>query len=137
MPMPTTKASPPRPRRTRKPVNLPQRWYPQRTDFKSYQEWDTHYRAWERIYALEDQVRGMAAQLTGLTATAMQINAQASQASSTSSASTASSGQIAKGPNAPPRVSATHLNNIAIEPGIPADGQKLTYRAVTGVFVFE
>jgi hypothetical protein len=110
--------SPSRQRRTTKPVTgSPSRWFPQRKDFKSYQEWDTHYRAYQHIYSLQDKVRELASQ----------VQAGATRASGKPAGDPLSTSN---------QVSASHILGIAVKAGVPKDGQVLTYKAKEGQYVF-
>jgi hypothetical protein len=108
-----------RARRTTQPANGPSRWYPQRKDFKSYQEWDTHYRAFDKIYQLQDQVAGLAKSMKE----SLQAGGNAARSEFNSIA-----------PNN--QVSASHIMGIAVKTTVPKDGEVLTYKADQNQFVF-
>ena len=104
----TRPVAPSRSRRTTKPANRTvARWYPQRRDFATYQQWDTLQRAYEAIYALQDQ----------LAATQSKLDEAQGKIRDLADQQKAAAG----------KVSATHLNGIAVQPGVPTNGQRLTY----------
>lgn len=91
-----------------------ERWYPDQSVFGSHEAWNAHKRALDMIYDLQGQVKTLKAQ--------------------PKAAPEKQTGPPKEGPGS---YKETYVAGLLVQPGVPSDGQKLTYKAATGQLVFE
>lgn len=85
------------------------RFFPNRNDFKTHEQWDAHVQAYTHIYDLQDKMTAALAQLEQHTKD-IQLNTS----------------------NIRLNRAVDNIHGLSIKNSIPTNGQKLTFNSVTG-----